>query len=175
MNDSAGRPLRVLFLCTQNSARSQIAEALLSVRRHGGLVAASAGTEPADGVHPMAIEELARRGIDWSTARPKSIDDVAGDTWDIVITVCDRARESCPTFRGEPVTAHWGIPDPAQVEGDEDVRRRAFSDAVLMLGRRIDLLLALPFRSLERMALEYRLRQIGTETSDTTSTTGRRA
>lgn len=175
MTDSTGRALRVLFLCTHNSARSQIAEALLSVRRHSGLVAASAGTEPADRVHPMAVEELARRGIDWSAARPKSIDDVAGETWDVVITVCDRAKESCPTFRGEPVTAHWGIPDPGQVEGDEDARRRAFSDAVLMLGRRIDLLLALPFSSLERMALEYRLRRIGTETNDETSATGGRA
>lgn len=175
MREASGRPLRVLFLCTHNSARSQIAEALLSVRRQGGLVAASAGTEPTDRVHPMAVEELARRGIDWSAARPKSIDDVAGEIWDIVITVCDRAKESCPTFRGEPVTAHWGIPDPAQVDGDEEARRHAFSDAALMLGRRIDLLLALPFGSLERMALEYRLRQIGPETSDTTSTTGTRA
>ncbi|MEX1182115.1 MAG: arsenate reductase ArsC [Gemmatimonadota bacterium] len=174
MNETSGRPLRVLFLCTHNSARSQIAEALLSARRNTGLLAASAGTESAERVHPRAVEELARRGIDWSGARPKSVEDVADETWDIVITVCDRARERCPAFRGHPVTAHWRIADPTQVEGDEHERQHAFSEAALMLGRRIDLLLALPFRSLERMALEYRMGQIGTETNDNTSATGGR-
>lgn len=153
--------LRVLFLCTENAARSQIAEALMSARRDTGLVAASAGTNPADRVHPLAIEELRNLGIDWSGAHPKSIDEVGLDGWDLVITVCDRARESCPTFGSRPVTAHWGIADPAAAEGEE-AQRAAFSHAALMLGRRIDLMLALPLRNLERLGLEHRMREIGT-------------
>ena len=166
MNTDPDRRLRVLFLCTRNSARSQIAEALLNARRNTRLEAASAGAEPADQVHPIALAELARRGIDWSSARPRSVDEVSDEEWDMVITVCDRARESCPALPGKPVTAHWGIPDPAAVDGDDHTRQHAFSDAALMLGRRIDLLLALPFESLERMALEYRLRQIGEEPTE---------
>lgn len=153
-------PLRVLFLCTENSARSQIAEALLSARRDSGLVAASAGTDPAAQVHPFAIAELRSLGIDWSGARTKSIDEVGRDAWDLVITVCDRARESCPQFGSRPATAHWGVPDPAAVE-DEAARRAAFSETALQLGRRIDLMLALPLRSLERLALQQRVREIG--------------
>ena len=166
MNTDPDRRLRVLFLCAHDSARSQIAEALLNARRNTRLETASAGTEPAGQVHPIAVAELARRGIDWSSARAKSVEEAAEEEWDMVITVCDRARESCPALPGKPVTAHWGIPDATAVHGDSDARQRAFSDAALMLGRRIDLLLALPFDSLERMAIEYRLHQISKEPTD---------
>jgi len=155
--------LRVLFLCTQNSARSQIAEALLRSRGDPRLVVASAGTQPGDRVNPLAVEILSERGIDWSSARPKAIEDLAGERWDLVITVCDRARESCPVFPGRPMTAHWGVPDPAAVVGDDATRRRAFRDAAQILGRRIDLMAALPFHELEALALEQRLRAIGRE------------
>lgn len=154
-------PLRLLFLCTQNSARSQIAEALLQARRDPRVVAGSAGTSPGPRVQPMAVQVLAERGIDWSRAQPKSIDDIASERWDLIITVCDNARESCPTFPGHPITAHWGVPDPAAVVGNEATVRRAFEDAALILGRRIDLLLALPFHQLEALAFQQRVRAIG--------------
>jgi protein-tyrosine-phosphatase len=153
--------LRVLFLCTQNSARSQIAEALLNARRDPRVTAASAGTRPAAQVNPFAAEVLRELDIEHRGARPKSIDEVLDDPWDIVITVCDSARESCPVFPGRPITAHWGVPDPAEAEGDEEAKRRAFRDAAMTLGRRIDLLLALPMEKLEGLALEGRVRGIG--------------
>jgi arsenate reductase len=157
------RRLRVLFLCTQNSARSQMAEALLQTKHDPRLLAASAGTHPAGRVHPLAVEVLAEHGIDWSAARPKAIEAVAQEPWDFVITVCDKAQEACPTFPGRPVTAHWGVPDPAAVVGDDARRRRAFHAAAQVLGHRIDLMLALPFEQLEALALEQRLRAIGRE------------
>ena len=156
------QPLSVLFLCTQNSARSQIAEALLNQKAMGRLVAGSAGTHPAPGVHPLAIQALARRGIEWSHGRPKTIDAVEAEHWDFVITVCDRARESCPILPGRPVSAHWGIPDPAAVEGPTPERERAFDDAVTTLARRIDLMLALPLEKLGKAALRRDLGTIGT-------------
>lgn len=155
------RPLRVLFLCTQNSARSQVAEALLKRKGRGRFEAGSAGTEPASRVHPMAVEALRAAGIDWSAARPKSIEDVMGESWDFVITVCDNAREACPTIPGQPLFAHWGTPDPAAVEGDDEHRLTAFKDTLIYLGRRIDLLVALPFESLEKRAAEERVRAMG--------------
>ncbi len=156
-------PLRVLFLCTQNSARSQIAEALLHSRHDPRLLAGSAGTHPGPRVQPLAIQVLAEHGIDWSHAHPKSIDAILGQRWDLVITVCDRAQESCPTLPGRPITAHWGVPDPAAVVGDDASRRRAYRDTVLILGRRIDLLLALPLHQLEALAFEKAVRAIGAE------------
>lgn len=158
---AANKPLKLLFLCTGNSARSQIAEALLQQKGKGRFLVGSAGSHPAVRVNPFAVEILAEAGIDWSGRIPKRTDDVAGTDWDFVITVCDRARESCPIFPGHPILAHWGMPDPAEVEGSDDEKRRAFRDTFVVLGRRIDLLLALPMESLERMALEQRVRAIG--------------
>lgn len=152
--------MRVLFLCTHNSARSQIAEAIL--RRHGGgrLEVASAGTEPAERVHPMAVEVLGLLGADVSRHCPKSWEAVWEQPWDIVVTVCDSARESCPHIPGRPAIAHWGMPDPAAVTGSEEEKRRAFRDTAAVLARRIDLLLALPVEKLEQIALEQRIRAI---------------
>jgi protein-tyrosine-phosphatase len=165
-DESPHKRLRVLFLCTGNSARSQIAEALLSRKGGEQFDAGSAGVRPRPAVHPDAIDTLAGFGIDWRGRQPKSIDAVLDQPWNFVITVCDRARESCPAFPGQPVFAHWGMPDPADID-DPGRRQQAFRDTATYLGRRIDLLLALPFESLERRALEERLRRIGLATPET--------
>ena len=138
------RPTSVLFLCTGNSARSQIAEALLATRGKGRFRVGSAGVHPAPAVNPYAIDVLRERGIDWSGKHPKTIDEVIGAGWDIVITVCDRAKESCPILPGKPTYAHWSLDDPAAVEGDEAAKRAAFRLTALDLSRRIDLFLAVP-------------------------------
>lgn len=156
-------PLRVLFVCTGNSARSQMAEAVLNRKGRGLFEAHSAGSQPAARVHPLAIEALREAGLGWSGHPPRSLDGLDREPWDIVITVCDHARESCPVFPGQPVLAHWGMPDPAAVEGSEPVQRAAFARALALVSRRIDLLLALPFEKVERMALEARIRAIGEE------------
>jgi arsenate reductase len=155
------KPLRVLFLCTGNSARSQIAETLLNRKSRGRFVAESAGSQPAAAVNPNAIAILEEHGYFWTGGQPKSVDGLTGKDWDFVITVCDRAKESCPLFPGQPVLAHWGVPDPAAVTGTPQEIHRAFQDALLILSRRIDLFLALPIEKLSRMALEHRVRAIG--------------
>ncbi len=134
-------PLRVLVLCTANSARSQIAEALLQHRGGGLFAAGSAGTAPGKGPHPDAVAELARRGIDWQGRRSRSIDE-AGDDWDLVITVCDGARESCPVMPGRAMV-HWGLEDPAAV-ADPAARRVAFTEVADALEQRVESLSALP-------------------------------
>ena len=162
-----GTPIRhVLFLCTGNSARSVMAEALLNVLGRGRFVAHSAGSHPAGAVQPMA-EALAREfGFD-GELRSKNWDEFAqpgAPDMDIVITVCDNAAgEVCPVWPGHPVHAHWGVPDPAAVEGDEDTRRHAYLAAWTQLRRRVELMLALPVDKLEPMALQDALRGIGHE------------
>ncbi|HEY8258086.1 MAG TPA: arsenate reductase ArsC [Gemmatimonadales bacterium] len=157
----SGKPLRVLFVCTGNSARSQIAERLLTRKGRGRFTAESAGSRPAGQVNPYAIETLERHGYFWTGGRPRSVDGLIHEDWDFVITVCDRAKEACPVFPGQPVIAHWGMPDPADVEGTEDDKRRAFDDTLLVISRRLDLLLALPIEKLSRLALEHRIKAIG--------------
>jgi len=156
-----GRPFRVLFLCTGNSARSQMAEALLNWKGKGRFEAQSAGSRPADRVNAHAIATLEAYHIPWAGRAPRGIDGLEREPWDFVITVCDRAKEACPIFPGQPMLAHWGMPDPAEVEGDEVTARAAFRDAFLVLSRRIDLLVALPLETLERMAIEARVRAVG--------------
>lgn len=130
--------LRVLFLCTGNSARSQIAEALLNQLGAGRVVAASAGTRPAPRVNPFAIAALGEAGIPWSGHAPQDVSAVQGQPWDLVITVCDNARESCPIFPGATEMMHWGMPDPAEVTGGDDAKRLAFRDTLNVLRRRIE-------------------------------------
>jgi arsenate reductase len=137
-----------------------MAEALLNWKGKGRFQAASAGSRPADRVNPHAIETLRQYNIPWSGHAPRGIDGLERQPWDVVITVCDRAKESCPIFPGQPMLAHWGMPDPAEVEGDEATKRAAFRDAFLLISRRIDLLLALPLEQLERLAREARVRAI---------------
>ena len=119
------RPIRVLFVCTGNSARSQIGEALLASMGKGDFEAASAGTNPR-GVNPLAIAVLAENGIDWSAARSKSVDEFLDQQFDYVITVCDRARQTCPVFPGLHNSLHLGLDDPAEVEGTPEEQLRAF-------------------------------------------------
>ena len=159
---------RLLFLCTGNSARSQMAEALLNWKGRGRFHAESAGSRPADRVNPHAIETLRDYDVPWAGHAPRGIDGLEREPWDFVITVCDRAKESCPIFPGKPILAHWGMPDPADVAGDEAAQRQAFEAAFLLLSRRIDLLLALPIEKLERLALEARVRTIGHATGGST-------
>jgi arsenate reductase (thioredoxin) len=158
---TASKVFRVLFLCTGNSARSQIAEKILNRKGGGRFVAASAGSHPAAEVNPYAIEALERHGYFWTGGYPRSFDGLTGQDWDFVITVCDRAREACPFFPGQPVIAHWGMADPAAVEGTEAEKRRVFDDTVLLISRRLDLFLALPIEKLSRLALENRVKDIG--------------
>jgi arsenate reductase len=154
-------PFRVLVLCTGNSARSQMAEALFNHLGRGRIHAESAGTLPAPRVHPLAIEALEQHGIRWAGHQPRTLDGLERQPWDFVITVCDRAKESCPVFPGQPVLAHWGMADPAEVVADEATRRAAFRSALLLIARRIELMLALPLEKLEGLALEARVQAIG--------------
>ena len=155
----------VLFLCTGNSARSIIAEAILNREGRGKFKAFSAGSHPKGNVNPRTLDLLRKFNYDVSTLRSKSWDEFAqagAPELDFVFTVCDNAAgESCPLWPGQPITAHWGIPDPAAAEGSEAEIALAFKDAYRMLNRRIDLLLALPIEKLDRLVLTTRLKAIG--------------
>jgi arsenate reductase (thioredoxin) len=154
-------PLRVLFLCTGNSARSQMAEAILNRKGGGRFEAQSAGSHPVERIHPLAIRALREAGIEWRGHPSRSVAGLEREPWDAVITLCERARETCPMFVGQPILAHWGVPDPAAVLGGEKVRRAAFIEALQLISRRIDLMLVLPIEKLERLALATRMRSIG--------------
>jgi arsenate reductase len=143
-----------------------MAHTLLEQMGGDRFVVMSAGSHPASRVHPLAIETLRAHGLPWEDRPPRGADGLASDSWDFVITVCDRAREACPIFPGQPMLAHWGMADPAAVEGSDAERRRAFQDAFLLLRRRIELLLALPMAKLERLALQRRMDAIGVEPAD---------
>lgn len=136
-------PLRVLFLCTENSARSQMAEALLRHLSHGTVEAFSAGSQPAEDVHPLAVQAMEHIGIDMSQARPKHFDNFLDQHFDSIVTVCDRVREVCPVFPDDPERIHWSFPDPALVEGSEETRFHAFEQTSLQLATRIRLLITL--------------------------------
>lgn len=165
MTHDAGA-FRVLVLCTGNSARSQIGEALLAthgVRRGAGRVeAASAGSRPAPRVNPYAVETLAAHGITWNDRTPKSIDDIAGERFDLVITVCDNARDACPFYPGGAVQVHWGLPDPAD-EHEPAAARHAFEVTYQALLSRVEALLALPLESMEADALRHAAARIHAE------------
>jgi arsenate reductase len=155
----------VLFICTGNSARSILAEAALRHLGNGVFAASSAGSHPTGKVNPLALEVLRERGIAVDGLRSKSWDELGGPAapaLDLVFTVCDKAAgEACPLWIGTPVTAHWGVEDPAAVEGSPEEKKRAFRNALVTLSRRIELLVALPLATLDRMALRARLAEIG--------------
>ncbi len=142
-------PIRVLFVCTGNSARSQIAEAVLGRLGGSDFEVFSAGTEP-KGVNPYSVRVLAAAGIDWSRARSKSVDEFLGQPFDYVITVCDRARQSCPVFPGSHDTLHWGLEDPAEVAGDDAERLAAFQKTYLELHQRIRPFVEVALRAADR-------------------------
>ncbi len=155
----------VLFLCTGNSARSILAEALLNRHGRGRFKAYSAGSHPKGEVHPYTIELLRSLGFETDAFRSKDWDEFArpgAPELDFVFTVCDNAAgETCPVWPGQPMTAHWGIPDPAAAEGTEAQKRLAFADACRMLTNRISVFVNLPIQSLDRMALTRKLAEIG--------------
>jgi protein-tyrosine-phosphatase len=167
MAPSDRRLLNVLFLCTGNSARSILAEAMMNDVAIGGrrFRAYSAGSHPKGVVDPLATEILRQQGISVDGLRSKSWDEFAAPdapSLDLVLTVCDQAAsEPCPLWLGTPVTAHWGVPDPAAETTSDEARRRAFGDAARTLKRRIELLANLPIASLARSALQARLNEIG--------------
>jgi arsenate reductase len=170
---SADRIYNVLFLCTGNSARSILAESLLNTLGHGKFRAFSAGSFPKDQVHPMAVELLKRMNLPTENLRSKSWDEFAAPSAppvDLIFTVCDNAAgEVCPIWPGKPMTAHWGIADPAAVEGSDADKAFAFRKAFKELETRIKLLTSLPIDSLDRMTLQTRLREIGKTGSVTES------
>ena len=155
----------VLFLCTANSARSIISEALLNGLGGGRFKAYSAGSHASGTVNPLALRVLQDAGIPTQGLRSKSWDEFArpgAPDIDFVITVCDNAaNEACPVFPGRPVTAHWGVPDPAAVQGSDEQRREAFAQALRVLRRRVQELTSLPFDSVDKIALRSQLREIG--------------
>lgn len=160
------RPFNILFLCTGNSARSILAEALANHLAIGGgkFVAFSAGSKPKGEPHPLALETLHAHGLSTAGLRSKSWDEFAtanSPHLDFVFTVCDNAAgEECPYWPGQPMTAHWGVEDPPAA-GDDDAQRKAFKSAFLILKRRIELFAALPFEKLDRMRLAEQMQQIG--------------
>jgi arsenate reductase len=165
MNRATPGHYNVLFLCTGNSARSIMAEALLNHKGKSGFTAYSAGSHPSGAPRPEALAQLSAAGISTGGLRSKSWDEFAAPgapRMDFVFTVCDNAaNEICPIWPGQPITAHWGVPDPAAVHGTPAEIERAFHDAFVMLDRRIRLFLALPIASLDPPALKRELDKIG--------------
>ena len=155
----------VLFVCTGNSARSIIAEGLMNHLGGKRFRAYSAGSHPKGEVHPLALQALQHFRLPSDGFRSKSWEEFTrpeAPPLDFVFTVCDNAAgEMCPIWPGQPMTAHWGLPDPAAVEGTDEVKRKAFNDTVVQMKRRIELMLALPMASLDRMAIQREVRDIG--------------
>lgn len=156
----------VLFLCTANSARSIMAEAILNQAGRGRFVAYSAGSHPAAAVHPLAIALLERNRISTRNLRTKDWAEFTGSAapkMDFVLTVCDRAAgEVCPVWPGQPMTAHWGVDDPALIAGNDEKKMKAFYDAYMVLNRRIAIFLSLPIEKLDQISLRRQLDDIGT-------------
>ncbi|MGA7329989.1 MAG: arsenate reductase ArsC [Rhodomicrobium sp.] len=164
------RVFNVLFLCTHNSARSVLAESILNRAGKGSLRGFSAGSQPRGRVHPYALDLLSNLGYDVSSLRSKSWDEFAvpgAPVMDFVFTVCDdAAQEVCPIWPGQPMTAHWGVPDPSSAEGNEAQKRIAFANAYRMLQRRIELFISLPVASLARLTLQKKVDEIGRMQND---------
>lgn len=162
MND---KTYRVLFVCTHNSARSIMAEGILNSLGQGRFKAYSAGSHPGPSVHPYALKTLAALHIPTEGYRSKDWSEFAqpgAPELDFVFTVCDHAAgEVCPVWPGQPMTAHWGVADPAAFEGSPEQKTRVFWDTAVVLKRRIELMLALPLASLDRMAIQREVRDIG--------------
>ncbi|MGZ5850136.1 MAG: arsenate reductase ArsC [Methyloceanibacter sp.] len=163
-------PLNVLFLCTGNSARSIMAEVILNHLGRGRFKAYSAGSQPAGKVNPIALQVLKLAHYDVSGLRSKSWEEFSrpdAPELDFVFTVCDNAaKEVCPIWPGQPMTAHWGLPDPAQAEGSEAERQLIFADTLRMLSNRIGIFVSLPFDKLSKLSLQHKLDEIGKTPAD---------
>jgi arsenate reductase len=161
------RPYNILVLCTGNSARSILAEALFNTLGAGRFKAYSAGSHPTGRVNPFAVEQAHALGYPMDGLRSKSWDEFAQEDspqMDFIVTVCDNAAgEVCPLWPGSPVTAHWGFPDPAAVVGSDEVKRAAFALTLRQIRNRVQLFLSLPLETLDRMAIESRMKAIGRE------------
>ena len=155
----------VLFICTHNSARSIMAEGMLNSLGRGRFVAYSGGSHPAGQVNPYALKTLERMRVPTDGYRSKDWDEFAqpgAPEKDFVFTVCDKAAgEVCPVWPGQPMTAHWGVPDPAAIQGTDEEKAKAFWDSAVTLKRRIELMLALPLASLDRLAIQRQIEDIG--------------
>lgn len=167
------RVYNVLFLCTHNSARSILGECILNRLGRGRFRAFSAGSQPRGEVHPFALDLLREMNHDVSELRSKSWDEFSepgAPELNFVFTVCDQAaQEICPVWPGQPMTAHWGIPDPSRAEGSEAERRFAFADAYRMLSQRISIFVSLPLASIDKLALQKQLDNIGKTGQSATS------
>ena len=163
--EDSAKVYNVLFICTRNSARSIIGEALLNNAGHGRFKAYSAGSHPSGHVNPLALQTLQRLHIPTDGCRSKDWSEFAfpdAPKLDFVFTVCDAAAgEVCPVWPGQPMTAHWGMPDPGAVQGSDDEKAAAFWDTTVMLKRRIDLMRDLPLASLDRLSLQREIDGIG--------------
>ncbi len=163
----AGKVYNVLFLCTGNSARSIIAEALMNnlAISKSRFKAYSAGSHPREHVHPLALEVLQKAGLSTAGLRSKDWNEFAtpgAPALDFVFTVCDKAAgEKCPYWPGQPMTAHWGVADPVEIEGPESQKRNAFTDTLLVLRRRIELFASLPLESIDSLSLQNKITEIG--------------
>ena len=159
------KPYNILVLCIGNSARSIMGEALFNTMGAGRFQAYSAGSHPSGKVNPFAIEQVRALGYPVDGLRSKSWDEFAqpgAPEMDFVVTVCDKAAgEMCPLWPGQPVTAHWGFPDPVAVEGTDEEKRAAFAQTLRQIQRRVQLFLSLPLETLDRMAIESRMRDFG--------------
>lgn len=159
------KPYNVLILCTGNSARSSIGEALFNTMGAGRFKAYSAGSHPTGRVNPFAIEQVRALGYPVENLRSKSWDEFAAPgapQLDFVITVCDNAAgETCPLWPGQPITAHWGFPDPAAVKGTDDEKRAAFALTLRQMRNRVQLFISLPLETLDSMAIENKMRDLG--------------
>ncbi|HET7852134.1 MAG TPA: arsenate reductase ArsC [Methyloceanibacter sp.] len=162
---SSNQPLNVLFLCTGNSARSIMGEVVLNRLGRGKFKGYSAGSHPAGAVNPIALQVLQQAHYDTSGLRSKSWDEFAqagAPKLDFVFTVCDdAAKEVCPIWPGQPMTAHWGLPDPVKVQGSDAERHLAFADALRMMTNRIGIFVSLPFDKLSKLSLQKQLDEIG--------------
>jgi arsenate reductase (thioredoxin) len=160
-------PFKILFICTGNSARSIFGEYLIARIGKGLFKSYSAGANPAGRVNPYALQVLSEvYHIDASEARSKGFEDVKNQKFDFVITVCDKARETCPVWPGQPIIAHWGAPDPALAEGTDEQIYQQFKHVAFLIQRRIELLCALPFDKIDRLRLQTLTEEIGKRTID---------
>lgn len=148
---------KVLFLCTQNSARSQMAEAIINVRHSDKFIAYSAGISPASELNPYAVKVMSQVRIDISDKKPKSIDVFANEEFDFIITLCDKGKEKCINFIGKPIFTHWDLPDPADFHGTEVETIQKFNELLKFLNNRISFFANLSIEKLDELALESRL------------------
>lgn len=151
---------KVLFLCKGNSARSQMAEAILNAKAGERFIAYSAGTNPAEEINPLAIKAMQRMDLDISCKKPKSYEVFSNEGFDFVITLCNKGKEQCINYIGRPIFAHWALPDPADIEGTNMEKSRQFDDIVKQLVTRLNLFISIPMDKVDKLAMEMKMSEI---------------